>query len=117
MRLHHLALRTHDIERTASFYRDAIGLREMARKLDDHGALRSIWLEADGVVIMVERRADGEAGVSPMSMELVAFSIDRAMREEFRSRLAPIEAETEFTLYARDPDGRRVAVSCYAFER
>ncbi len=116
MRLHHLALRADDVERTARYYRDALGLGEMARKLDERGALRSIWLDAEGVVLMVERRSEGEPGVLSTSMELVAFSIDRAMRDEFRRRLAPIEAETEFTLYARDPDGRRVAVSCYPFE-
>lgn len=117
MRLHHLALRSDDLERTAAYYRDVIGLREMARKLDAHGTLRSIWLEAEGVVVMVERRSAGEPGVSSISMELVAFAIDPSQRDEFRSRLAPIEGETEFTLYARDPDGRRIAVSCYAFER
>jgi catechol 2,3-dioxygenase-like lactoylglutathione lyase family enzyme len=116
VRLHHLALRAADVERTAGYYRDVLGLRERERKRDDTGALRAIWLEADGVVLMVERRAAGEPAVPPESMELVAFSVAPDALDAWRARLAPIEAETENTLYARDPDGRRVAVSRYVFD-
>lgn len=116
MRLHHLALRCADIERTARFYTTALGLRERERKLHSDGALRSIWLDADGVVLMCEAREDSEPSLVASSMELVAFCVDNHELEAFRTRLAPIEAETKFTLYARDPDGRRVAVSCYRFE-
>ncbi len=116
MRLHHLALRAADVERTAGYYRDVLGLPERARKHDDRGALRAIWLEADGVVLMVERLAEGEPAVPFESMELVAFSVAHDALDAWRSRLGTVEAETENTLYARDPDGRRVAVSRYVFE-
>jgi catechol 2,3-dioxygenase-like lactoylglutathione lyase family enzyme len=116
MRLHHLALRAEDPERTAVFYRDVLGLPERARKLDAHGALRAVWLEASGVVVMVERRAGGEPAVTPGAMDLVAFCVAADELESWRVRLAPIEAETANTLYGRDPDGRRVAVSRYSFE-
>jgi glyoxylase I family protein len=114
--LHHLALRCADIERTARFYVERLGLRERARHCTDTGALRSIWLDAAGVVVMLERRAETEPAIDPASMELVAFAIDRGDMAAARERLAVIEAETAFTLYARDPDGRRVALSCYAFD-
>jgi hypothetical protein len=72
----------------------------------------SVWLDAEGVVIMIERAAEGEPPVMGSSMELVAFAVDD--REAWRGRVA-VEAETAHTLYFRDPDGRRVAVSSYRF--
>jgi hypothetical protein len=42
-----------------------------------------------------------------------------ALRASWTARLAAagvaVEAQTEFTLYFRDPDGRRVALSAYDF--
>jgi catechol 2,3-dioxygenase-like lactoylglutathione lyase family enzyme len=116
VRLHHLALRADDPDRTAAYYRAVLGLPERARQLDAEGALRAVWLEADGVVLMIERRAPGEPLIPPGAMELVAFTVPSDQLESWRARLAPIEAETANTLYTRDPDGRRVAVSRYPFD-
>jgi glyoxylase I family protein len=119
--LHHLALRARDVERTAAFYRDVIGLPERARHLSADGALRSIWLDAGGTVVMVELAAPGEPSPPEGSLDLVAFAIGPDDREAFRQRFAAagvaIEAETAHTLYVRDPDGRRAGVSGYAFDR
>ncbi len=61
---------------------------------------------------MLERAGDGEPRVPAGTMDLVAFAVED--KEAWRGRIA-VEAETEHTLYFRDPDGRRVAVSSYAF--
>lgn len=116
MRVHHIALRCADIERTARYYTSVLDLRERARKYRSDGGLRSIWLDAEGVVVMCESREASEPELHPSSLELVAFSVDEGELERLRVKMEPIEAETKFTLYARDPDGRRVAVSCYRFE-
>lgn len=116
MRVHHIALRCEDIERTARFYTSVLELRERERKFYPDGALRSIWLDAGGVVVMCETREAAEPAVPASSMELVAFSVGEGELDRLRAKMAPIEAETKYTLYARDPDGRRVAVSCYRFE-
>ena len=53
----------------------------------------------------------------PGSLELVAFAVSVAERLRLRAELvslAMLEAETEHTLYFRDPEGRRLAVSSYA---
>lgn len=115
--LHHVALRCEDIEQTARFYSATLGLHECARKhRAEDGALRAIWLRSGDVIFMCERREPGEPAIDPRSMELLCFEIPREELSSWRARLAVIEAETQFTLYSRDPDGRRVAVSCYAFD-
>ena len=119
-RLHHLALRTADVGRAAEFYRDVIGLPERKRQHADGGALRAVWLGAGPVVVMIELAAPGEPAEPAGSMGLVAFAIGASERTAWRERFAragvAVEAETAHTLYVRDPDGRRVGVSSYAFE-
>lgn len=117
--LHHLALRTPDVVRTAAFYRDVMGLPERTRPLLEGGAPCSVWLDAGAVVLMIELAAPGEPAPAPGSLELVAFAIGAGERGGWRERFAAagvaIEAETAHTLYVRDPDGRRVGVSSYPF--
>ena len=115
MRIHHLALRTSDVPRLTAFYRDVVGL-ETAPDARPPEAL-SAWLSAGTTRVMVEPRDADEPGVPAGSMELVAFTIDPTERDRFERRLATagvtVEQRTGFTLYFRDPDGRRVAVSHY----
>ncbi len=108
MRIHHVALRTRDLERLERFYCGVLGLIVVRR--DD--ARGSVWLDAGGTVLMLERAAEGEPPVPAGTMDLVAFAVED--KEMWRGRIA-VEAETERTLYFRDPDGRRVAVSSYVF--
>ena len=111
--LHHLALRTPDVARLASFYRAAFGLA-VARESE-----RSVWLRVGETTRMLERAEASEPGVPSGSLELVAFHWGGTL-EAARAHLQALgitpEAETSFTLYFRDPDGRRVALSNYAFE-
>jgi glyoxylase I family protein len=107
VRIHHVALRTTDLPRLERFYGDVLGFAVLRR--DE--ARGSVWLEAGDAVLMLERAGPGEPAVPPGSMELVAFAVDD--KEPWRARVAA-EAETAHTLYFRDPDGRRVAVSSYA---
>ena len=121
VRLHHLAFRTGDLPRLVAFYAGVLGLP--TRRGSPHE--RSVWLLAGETVLMLERADPGELSeLSELSertpsQELVAFAVDEAERESWLARLAehgvPVEARTEHTLYFRDPDGRRVAVSSYPF--
>jgi catechol 2,3-dioxygenase-like lactoylglutathione lyase family enzyme len=114
MHVHHVALRTRDVDRLEGFYVGVLGFRVRAR----HDG-RSVWLDADGTVVMIERAVDHEPHVPAGSMELIAFCIQARDREPWRERLAGagvgIEDETPHTLYFRDPDGRRVGLSSYPF--
>ena len=117
--LHHVALGSSDVERLAAFYAQTFGLVELRRFLTAEGALRSIWLDLGGAILMVEhtaqppRRVDG-VGAGPF---LLAFRVSPAQRWQIESALeragVPIESRTGFTSYARDPDDNRFAFSHY----
>lgn len=113
--MHHLALRTVDLERTADHYRTVCGARQ--RETRPNG---SIWLESGGVVLMIEARAEHEPRIPDGSLELLAFPLAAGTSlVDARARLdalgVHVEAETDYTLYFRDPDGRRNALSLYRF--
>ena len=112
MRVHHLAFRTGDLAKLERFYVDAIGLAVVRRD-----EARSVWLDAGGAIVMLELREPGEPAHSAGSKELVALAIEPDARALCTDRLAragvAIEATTDFTLYVRDPDGRRIGLSSY----
>lgn len=114
MRLHHLAFRTDDVVRLTAFYEDVLGFRVTAREAD------RAWIASGEVVLMLERRGEAEPAVPARSMELVAFAVSEPERHLWRERLAAagisVEASTAYTLYFRDPDGRRIGVSSYRFD-
>lgn len=120
--LHHLALRTRELERLEGFYAKVLDLRVLRR--DD--ARGSVWLGAGSVVLMLERASLDEPAVPAGSLDLVAFAAGDAgdpfpgapaSLESWRVRLrdagVAIEGATDHTLYFRDPDGRRIGVSAF----
>jgi glyoxylase I family protein len=116
-RLHHVAVGSADVERLAAFYRDLVGLSELARHRDARGELRSIWLDLGGSILMIERttepprRVEG-VGAGPF---LLAFRVSPGERQRLESVLLAnghrVESRTPFTSYSRDVDGNRVAFS------
>lgn len=114
VRVHHVAFRTDDLDALERFYANVIGLVVTRR---NEG--RSIWLEAGDTIVMLERRDAGEPGVPIGSKEMVAFAVTREMgnvRERLAKAGVEIEASTAYTLYVRDPDGRRIGLSSYPDE-
>lgn len=115
MHLHHLALRTDDLGRLERFYAGVLGMRVLRADVG-----RSVWLDAAGTILMLERREDGEPAIDPTSMELVCFAIrpdeHRAMVERLGDAGVRVEGRTAYTLYFRDPDGRRLGASSYPEE-
>jgi glyoxylase I family protein len=112
MRVHHIAFRTRDLERLTEFYVEVMGLAVRERKGE-----RAAWLEADDVILMLERAEPGEPDVPRGTMEMIAFDVESEARVGWLRRLAErgvaIEAQTDFTLYFRDPDGRKIGLSHY----
>jgi catechol 2,3-dioxygenase-like lactoylglutathione lyase family enzyme len=103
----------------AQFYRDQLGLREVARHDHADGSLRSVWLDLGGSVLMIESTTEGPrhvvgVGAGPF---LIALAIEPEQREHVEAQLAAancsIESRSEWTSYARDPDGNRFALSAY----
>lgn len=111
MRVHHVAFRTKKLARLARFYREVVGLRVVRE------TQRSVWLDAGGTIVMLERAARAEPRVPRASLELVCFAArskkDLAARRAQVERHARVEGETDYTFYFRDPDGRRVGFSRY----
>jgi glyoxylase I family protein len=108
-----VALRSADVERALAFYGGLLGPREI-RRFAEGGALRALWLDAGGVVLMLERRLRGQ-GPEAGSGHVLAFGVDDLAAWEGRLRAAgiPVEDRTEHTLYVRDPDGHRVGLSSF----
>jgi diguanylate cyclase (GGDEF)-like protein len=113
--LHHVALRVANVERSLAFYGGLLGLRELRRFDEAGGVLRSAWLEAGPVVLMLERRLRG-SGAETGSGHLLALAIADLSAWEKRLGEAGVAVEdrTEHTLYVRDPDGHRVGLSDFA---
>ena len=119
--LHHVAIGTRDVAALSGFYCQLLETEVQQRHLDPAGALRSVWLNLSGVLLMIER-AEAEAarphvtGVG-LGAFLLAFRADAAGRRAFEARAARLGAQVEsrsaFTSYLRDPDGNRIAVSEY----
>lgn len=113
--LHHLALGADDVESLAGFYRDTLGLNEVARHQYSDGVLRSIWLGLGaGSVLMVEPYEQDRENVAHHSrgLFLLALQMDAARRADLEDELS-VEQRTEHTSYFRDPEGNRFAISDY----
>jgi catechol 2,3-dioxygenase-like lactoylglutathione lyase family enzyme len=116
-RLHHLALGTSQVEGLARFYRELFGLAEAARYHGSDGALRSIWLDLGGALLMIERSSSEPRHVEGVGqgLFLIAFRVSPAERQrlerELESRGHAIESRTAYSSYSRDHDGNRIAIS------
>lgn len=115
MKLHHLAIQVFELERSRAFYTELLGLPELRRQP------HSIWVEAGGLILMLERCA-AEAAPPPWKsdqpgLHLIAFQMRAEERAGWKERLAAagilLEAESDYTLYFRDPDGNRLGLSSY----
>lgn len=114
MRVHHVAIQVHDLERSRTFYVDVLGLRELGRPRDG-----AVWLDCAGAVLMLER-ADGapvadEFRTQRAGLHLLALAITPDERAAWEARLAALGAavieRTAHTLYVRDPEGNRIGLS------
>jgi catechol 2,3-dioxygenase-like lactoylglutathione lyase family enzyme len=116
--VHHVAVLVADLDRAEAFYAGVLGLPVERRWSDDRGAPRSVWLALGGGAFLALERADPaaarRAGDAP-GWHCVALAIAVEERERWRRRLAdggaPVERESRYTLYARDPDGNLIALS------
>ncbi len=115
--VHHLALRVQGVERSLGFYAGLLGLAEVRRFEEPDGGLRSAWLRAGQVVLMLERSLRGQ-GPDTGSGHLLAFAVRDVPAWERRLAAAgiAIDDRTPHTLFLRDPDGHRVGLSDFAFE-
>ncbi|MCY1042179.1 VOC family protein [Corallococcus sp. bb12-1] len=117
---HHVAIQAKDVERVTTFYRDLLGFPELKRHLREDGALRSVWVGVPGGSFLAIEAVDGTPEESPFrhptpGLLMLVFRIPREARggvvETFARAGVPLEHETRWTLYVRDPEGNRVGLS------
>lgn len=124
-KLHHIALKVRDLERCEQFYSGVLGLRIMQRLVENDGTTRSVWFDLEGVILMLER-CDGiagdeanrpSAGTTETGWYLLAVTITPGSRTTWRDILSragvQITGETAFSMYFRDPENNRLALSHY----
>jgi glyoxylase I family protein len=122
--VHHLAVVVRDLDRAEAFYAGVLGLPVERRWADGAGAPRSVWLSLGGGAFLAVELAAPRAGAptppgsdEPPGWHCVALGIPAGERETWRARLAaaghPVERESAFTLYARDPEGNLLGLSHY----
>jgi len=111
VRIHHIALRVRDLEVAREFYCGLLGLEEMKRD-----GSRSVWLRAGDAILMLERTLRGR-GPDAGSGHVLALAAEDLARweEKLADAGIPIEDRSGETLFVRDPDGHRVALSVYTF--
>src|SRR5215831_7682306 len=118
--VHHLAVGVLDLERVGAFYRDVLGLPELARHKFPDGSDRSIWLALPGGAFLALELADRGAprpssAVHRAGYCLLALRIWREQRsqiiDELRRRCIAIVGETRWTIYIEDPEGNRIGLS------
>ena len=90
-------------------------LPERARHLRDDGSLRSIWIAAsdDGSFLAIEELRPGVRGT--LGHSLVALRIGRddraAWLRHFEKHSVPIEKQSRWTIYVKDPEGNVIGLS------
>jgi glyoxylase I family protein len=124
--LHHVALQVRALAPMVAFYREVLGLSLLEEHLGTDGKPRSVWLGLPGAFLALETVTGAPAPPASFRNEvpgwfLVALRISATEREGVRRELArarvPVEHETEWTLYVRDPEGNRVALSHHPHPR
>lgn len=119
--LHHLALGARDVETLAHFYQDIFELERLQTHHNDQGETRSVWLDLRPGILMIEKSAQETQRLEPMALGkgpfLLAFSLDEKGEDRFLNKLKShqisLEGRTPATLYFRDLENNRVAVSSY----
>lgn len=118
LRPHHLAVCVADLARAEAFYAGVLGLPVVRRWDDGEGRPRSVWLGLGGDAFLAVERAEETGPIradDAPGWHCVALAIAPDEREAWRARLEAagiaVVRESDFTLYARDPEGSLVALS------
>jgi glyoxylase I family protein len=127
VQLHHVALGAEDVRLVADFYARAFELTYAREHFYDDGRLRSIWLRTGDSLLMIEHTPSEATEATARSVTgigrgafLLAFSISKTEEQTAVERLislgSVIESRTEHSVYARDPEGNRIAISHYPID-
>lgn len=119
LQLHHLALGAQDVVKVANFYAQAFELPVFETHLYADRSVRSIWLELSQGVLMIERAEGSPHLVRRIGsgLFLIAFQVSEAEKDACQQRViaagGQLDGSSEHSIYARDPENNRIAVSSY----
>ncbi len=107
--IHHIAIGTSDPERLKKFYLNIPGLVFEKDHFFPNGELRSSWILAGNLRIMLEKEKESKA---PLAL---VFSVsDRREQKNLDQKFSELyQDKTKFTKYFLDPDGNRLGFSSY----
>lgn len=127
MKPHHIALKVCDLTTCALFYTEVLGLTLLQRHTDQNGELRSVWLDLDGTILMLELCSAGISaasarknvadGMETGGWHILALQISPQSRTAWKKKLkqagVAITGESPYSLYFRDPEDNNLALSHY----
>lgn len=117
---HHLAIQVRDLDRSLHFYRDLLGLEELARHERPEGGVRSVWVAVPGGGFLALEKVSGEPEHREFRDELpglfllslrIAPETRRSLVSELEQAGFPVIHQTRWTVYVRDPEGNRIGLS------
>jgi len=117
--LNHVALRCSDLGRLEAFYGEVLGLQVLRRWPAEGGGDRSVWLSTGQGFLALERASrpaeEEPFEDAPAGWQVVALTIGTADRGAWEGRLRAagvrLASRTPFSLFFRDPEGNRVALT------
>jgi catechol 2,3-dioxygenase-like lactoylglutathione lyase family enzyme len=120
LKIHHIALKVLDLKKCEEFYTKVMALSVVARHSFEDGSPRSVWLDCDGVILMLEKTV-GALPAKPVNVDVgwtvVALRIDVSERKSWTERLKGAGIEifktTEHSIYIKDPEENILALSHY----
>ena len=118
---HHLAIGAKDPLALADFYKRVFGLEQDVVHRNKDQSVRSVWLKLEAGRLMIENSDElprvQKAGVDSGWFLLALCTPDLdAARERLKQQKVRIESESKHSLYFRDPEGNRCALSAYPFD-
>lgn len=121
MNIHHIAIKTQNLENLNQFYKKVFNFKEDQRWYDDNGKIRSIWLNMHSSLLMLEQaqsnpnqtKSDSKYG----GWHLLSFDIKLDERVNWKNKLnelgISLKQESSYSLFFEDPEGNRLALSHY----
>jgi catechol 2,3-dioxygenase-like lactoylglutathione lyase family enzyme len=117
----HVALAVRDVERSARWYQDVLGLSRIHREVwGSFPAVVGVGTTALALFPVASDRPDGPPGRETICVRHVAFRVDRRNFERAQAELRARGIELEFqdhqiahSIYLRDPDGHQLEITTY----